>query len=75
MEKLDESIRDIRHYIANLRSPKDEHRTLQEALADIASEYRDGFGVSVTLDTRGDTRHGAAARGAQPSAADHAGSR
>src|SRR5690606_24409016 len=55
MEKLDESIRDIRHYIANLRSPKDEHRTLQEALAHIASEYRDGFGVSVTLDTRGDT--------------------
>lgn len=55
MEKLDESLRDIRHYIANLRSPKDEHRTLQEALAHIASEYRDGFGVSVTLDTRGDT--------------------
>lgn len=54
MEKLDEAIRDIRNYIANLRSPKDEHRTLQEALAHIAAEYRSGFGVSVTLETRGD---------------------
>lgn len=55
MEKLDESIRDLRHYISNLRSPKDEHRTLQEAMAHIASEYKRGFGVSVTLETRGDT--------------------
>lgn len=55
MQKLDESIREIRHYIANLRSPKDESRTLQEALALIASEFRAGFGVSVALDTRGDS--------------------
>lgn len=55
MEKLDESIRDIRHYIANLRSPKDESRTLQEALALIAAEFRAGFGVSVSLDTRGES--------------------
>lgn len=55
LEKLDESIREIRHYIANLRSPKDEHQTLQEALAHIAGEFRAGFGVSVTLDTRGDS--------------------
>lgn len=54
LENLNESIRDIRHYIANLRSPRDEQRTLQEALAQIAGEFRAAFGVSVTLETRGD---------------------
>lgn len=55
LENLNESILDIRHYIANLRSPRDEQRTLQEALAQIAGEFRSGFGVSVALETRGDT--------------------
>lgn len=54
MGKLDEAIREIRHYIANLRSPADETRTLQEALASLASEFRRSFGVAVTLDTRGE---------------------
>ena len=73
MEKLDESIREIRHYIANLRSPKDENRTLQEALALIASEFRAGYGVSVTMETRGDSATAAAAGSAQPFAANYPG--
>ncbi|OUN01269.1 MAG: hypothetical protein BAA04_08175 [Firmicutes bacterium ZCTH02-B6] len=55
MEKLNEAIRDIRQYITNLRSPIDENRTLQEALAAIAAEFRAGFGVAVTVEARGET--------------------
>jgi len=54
MEKLNEAIRDIRQYITNLRSPIDDGRTLQEALAAIAAEFRSGFGVAVTVEARGE---------------------
>ena len=55
MQKLDESIRDIRHYIANLRSPIEDERSLQETLALIVAEFREGFGVTVTLEESGES--------------------
>lgn len=54
MGKLDESIRDIRQYITNLRSPVDDERSLEESVALIAAEFREAFGVAVTLDTNGE---------------------
>lgn len=54
MQRLDESIRDIRHYIANLRSPIEDERSLQETLALIAAEFKEGFGVAVTLEASGE---------------------
>jgi len=54
MERLNEAIRDIRRYITNLRSPIEDRRTLQEALAGIAAEFRRDFGVAVTVEARGE---------------------
>ncbi|HLT57649.1 MAG TPA: ATP-binding protein [Limnochordales bacterium] len=55
IERLNEAIRDIRQYITNLRSPIEDSRTLQEALASIAAEFRRDFGVAVTVEARGES--------------------
>lgn len=54
MQKLDESIQEIRQYITNLRSPVEDERSLEESLALIATEFREAFGVAVTLETDGE---------------------
>src|SRR5690606_10266582 len=55
IERLNEAIRDIRQYITNLRAPIEDSRTLQEALASIAAEFRRDFGVAVTVEARGES--------------------
>lgn len=50
LESLDESVRDIRQYITNLRSPIEDERSLEQSLDLIASEFREAFGVAVTLE-------------------------